>query len=372
LNKATRKDHFPLPFIDQVLDVLVGKQYFSFLDGFSGYNQIQISPEDQDKTTFTFPWGTFSYKVLPFGLCNSPTTFQREILNIFSELIHDKVEIYMDDFTPYGNSFDEALDNLDKVLQRCREMNLSLSNEKCNMMMNEGIVLGHHLSSRGIEVDKDKIKIITLLPTPLKPKDVRRFLGHARYYRRFIKDFSKIASPLFTLLSKDVDYCWTLNCQQDFETIKEKLSTAPVLQGPNWALPFHIHTDASDKVVGAVLGQNEDNKPYAIYFISKNMVGAEINYIVTEKELLAVVHALNKFRHYVTGYKVFVHTDHVSIRYLMNKPDINGRMIRWFLLLQQFDLTILDKPGKKNVVADFLSRLTSPNEEGMIDDQVSI
>jgi hypothetical protein len=127
---------------------------------------------------------------------------------------------------------------------------------------------------------------------------------------------------MFTLLSKDVDYCWTLNCQQDFETIKEKLSTAPVLQGPNWALPFHIHTDASDKSVGAVLGQDEDNKPYAIYFISKNLVGAELNYIVTEKELLAVVHALNKFRHYVTGYKVFVHTDHVSIRYLMNKPDI--------------------------------------------------
>jgi hypothetical protein len=205
-------------------------------------------PEDQDKTTFTFPWGTFSYKVLPFGLCNAPTTFQREILNIFSELIHDKVEIYMDDFTPYGNSFDEALDNLDKVLQRCREMNLSLSNEKCNMMMNEGIVLGHHLSSRGIEVDKEKIKIITLLPTPLKPKDVRRFLGHAGYYRRFIKDFSKIASPLFTLLSKDVEYCWTLNCQQAFETIKEKLTTAPVLQGPNWSLPFHIHTDASEQV----------------------------------------------------------------------------------------------------------------------------
>jgi hypothetical protein len=134
LNKATRKDHFPLPFIDQVLNVLVGKQYFSFLYGFSGYNQIHIIPEDQEKTTFTCPWGTFSYKVLPFDLCNSPTTFQREILNIFSELIHDKVEICMDDFTPYSDSFDEALDNLDKVLQICREMNLSLSNENVNVI----------------------------------------------------------------------------------------------------------------------------------------------------------------------------------------------------------------------------------------------
>ena len=139
----------------------------------------------------------------------------------------------MDEFTPYGKSFDEVLDNLDKFLQRYREMNISLSSEKCNMMMNEVIVLGHHLSSKRIEVDKNKIKIITLLPTPLKPKYIKSFLGHAGYYKRFIKDFSKIVSPMFTLLSKDVDYCWTPNVQQDFETIKEKLSTSPMLQGPN-------------------------------------------------------------------------------------------------------------------------------------------
>jgi hypothetical protein len=189
----------------------------------------------------------------------------------------------MDEFIPYGNLFDEALHNLDKVIQRCREMNVSLSNEKCNMMMNEGIVLGHHLSSRGIEGDKEKIKIATLLPTPLKPKDVTNFLGHAGYYRRFIKDFSKIASPIFNLLTKEVEYCWTMNCQQAFETIKEKLTTSPILQVPNWSLLFHIHTDALEIYVGAVLGQDEDNKPYAIYFISKNLVGAKLNYIVTEK-----------------------------------------------------------------------------------------
>jgi hypothetical protein len=274
----------------------------------------------------------------------------------------------MDEFTPYGKYFDEALDNLDKVLQRCREMNLSLSNEKCKMMMNEGILLGHHISSIGIEVDKIKIKTITLIPTPLKPKYIRSFLGHARYYRRFIKDFSKLSSPLFNLLSKDVYYCWTFNFQQAFKTIKEKLSTALVLQGPNWALLFHIHIDASDNSIGAVLGQDEEKKLYSICFISKKLVGAKLNYIVTENELLAVVHALIKFTHYVTRYKVFVHTDHVAIRYLMNKPDINGRMIRRFLLLQQFDLTILDNPSKQNVVADFLSRLITPIEEGMIDD----
>ena len=131
LNKATKKDHFPLPFIDQVLDGLAGKKFFSFLDGFSGYNQIQISPEDQDKTTFTCPWGTLAYRVLPFGLCNAPATFQRAVLSIFAELVHDSVEIYMDDFTPYGSNFQEALSSLGKVLTKCIEMNLFLSPEKC-------------------------------------------------------------------------------------------------------------------------------------------------------------------------------------------------------------------------------------------------
>jgi hypothetical protein len=189
----------------------------------------------------------------------------------------------MDDFTPYGNSFYESLENLGKVLQRCREMNLSIRKIKCNMMMKEGIVLGHHLSFIGIEVEKNKIKIISLLPTPMKTKYVRSLFGHVGYYRRFIKDFSKIASPLFNLLSKYVDCCWTLNYQQDFETTKEKLSTAHVLQGPNWDLPFHIHIDASDKVVGAILGKNEDKKTFAIYFISKILAGANLNYTVTEK-----------------------------------------------------------------------------------------
>jgi hypothetical protein len=152
LNKATQKDHFPLPFIDQVLDTLAGKRFFSFLDGFNGYNQIQIAPEDQDKTTFMSPWGTFAYRVLPFGLCNTPATFQREILGIFSDLVNDSVEIYMDDFTPYGDSFEEALENLEKVLKRCKQMHVSLSTEKCHMLMEEGVVLGHLLSASGIRL----------------------------------------------------------------------------------------------------------------------------------------------------------------------------------------------------------------------------
>jgi hypothetical protein len=166
LNKATHKYHFPLPFIDQVLDALVGNKLFSFLNGFSGYNQIQISLEDQYKTTFTCPWGTFSYRVFPFRLCNSPATFQRTILSIVSNLISEGLEVYMDDFTPYGDDFDQAIDYLEKVLEWCIATRLCLSHEKCHMMMIEGVVLGPYISADGIGVDLGKVEVILNLPPP--------------------------------------------------------------------------------------------------------------------------------------------------------------------------------------------------------------
>ena len=175
----------------------------------------------------------------------------------------------MDDFSVYGNSFEHSLENLEKVLKRCIEANLSLSNENYFVMVNEGVVLGHYISSQGIKVDPPKIQIIVNLPIPKTQKEVRSFLGYARYYRRFIEHFSKIALPLFKLLAKDTPFNWNENCQKSFEILKEKLSTTPVLKGPNWTLPFHIFSDASDTAVGASLGQKEESFNYAIYFISK-------------------------------------------------------------------------------------------------------
>ena len=187
------------------------------------------------------------------------------------------MEIFMDDFTPYVVSFEEALQNLEKVLKRCIQAHLSLSTEKCHMMMSEGIVLGHFISSQGIQVDPSKILVIQNLSVPKTQTDVRSFLGHAGYYRRFIKDFSKIASPLFVLLMKNAEFKWTNSCHKAFEELKHQLSTAPILRGPDWNLPFHISFDASDTAIGAVLGQEENHIPYAIYFISKNMTPAELN-----------------------------------------------------------------------------------------------
>jgi len=182
-------------------------------------------------------------------------------------------------------------------------------------------------------VDPNKIAIIQRVPPPQKVRDVWSFLGLAGNYRRFIKDFSKLASPLFGLLGKDVEFIWSDNCQESLDTLKSKLVTAPILRGPNWALPFHINIDALNKAMGVALGKVDEELPYAIYFVSKNLSKVELNYTVTEKELLVVIHSLNKFRHYITGYQTFIHTDHAAIRYLMNKPNVNAHIIRWLLLL---------------------------------------
>ena len=186
LNTATRKDHFPLPFIDQMLDRLAGHPHFCFLDGYSGYNQIAISPEDQEKTTFTCPYGTFAFRRMPFGLCNASATFQRCMMSIFSDLVEEVMEIFMDDFTVYGSSFDQCLKNLETVLQRCQDKQLSLNWEKFHFMVTEGIVLGHKISATGLEVDQSKVSIIKTLEPPTTVKGVRSFLGHAGFYRRFI------------------------------------------------------------------------------------------------------------------------------------------------------------------------------------------
>jgi hypothetical protein len=363
LNKVTRKDHFPLPFIDQMLERLAGHSYYCFLDGYSGYNQIAIAPEDQDKTTFTCPFGTFAYKRMPFGLCNAPATFQRCMMSIFSDMVEKFIEVFINDFSVFGSNFDECLHHLKSVLKRCEECNLVLNWEKCHFMVQQGIVLGHLISNKGIEVDKAKIDIISKLPPPMTTKGVRSFLGHAGFYRRFIKDFSKISRPLCALLAKDTKFEWTEECMTAFNTLKKQLTSAPIMMAPDWSIPFELMCDASDFALGAVLGQRINKVPHAIYYASRTLNDAQLNYSTTEKELLAVIFALEKFRSYLIGSKVIVFTDHAALRYLFAKKDAKPRLIRWVLLLQEFDLEIRDKKGSENVVADHLSRLLHEEEE---------
>ncbi|KAM2257798.1 hypothetical protein ACFX1S_002951 [Malus domestica] len=308
LNATTRKDHFPLPFLDQMLERLAGHSFYCFLDGYSGYNQIVIAPDDQEKTTFTCPFGTFAYRRMPFVLCNAPTTFQRCMVSIFYDYVERIIEIFMDDFSVFGSSFDNCLDNLTLILKRCVETNLVLNWEKCHFMVKQGIVLGHIISEKGIEVDKSKIDLVRYLPSLTSVREVRSFLGHAGFYRRFIKDFSKIAQPLCRLLQKEVSFEFNEACEQAFNHLKDLLTTTPIIVPPDWSLPFELMCDASDYALGA------------------------LNYSTTEKELLAVVFALDKFRSYLIGTK--------------------------------FDIEIRDKKGSENVVADHLSRMVH-NEESL-------
>ncbi|GJZ78089.1 reverse transcriptase domain-containing protein [Tanacetum coccineum] len=231
LNEATRKDHFPLPFMDQMLERLAGNKFYCFLDGFSGYFQIPIDPQDQEKTTFTCPYGTFAYRRMPFGLCNAPSTFQRCMMAIFHDMIEKTMEVFMDDFSVFRDSFATCLSNLDNMLKRCKDTNLVLNWEKCHFMCKEGIVLGRKISKSIIEVDRAKVDVIAKLPHPTTIKGVRSFLGHVGFYRQFIQDFSKLARPMTHLFEKETPFVFSKDCIDAFETLKKKLTEASIAKG---------------------------------------------------------------------------------------------------------------------------------------------
>ncbi|XP_022843250.1 uncharacterized protein LOC111366787 [Olea europaea var. sylvestris] len=284
-------------------------------------------PDDQEKTTFTCPYDIFAYRRMPSDFCNIPATFQHCMISIFSDMVGNIIEVFMDDFSVFGKSFKECLKYLGKVLQRCEDTNLVVNWEKCYFMVQKGIVLGHRISAQGIEVDKAKIQVIEKLQSSVTVKGVRSFLGSR----------------------------W------------ENLVSVPVLAHPDWDYPFELMCDASDHAVGAVLGQHKEKISHVILHASMTLDEAQMNYANTEKELLAVVFVVDKFISYLIGLKVIVYTDHSALKYLMNKEDTKLRLIQWILLLQEFDLEIRDKNESENVVADHLSRLEShelhPTEE---------
>ena len=261
----------------------------------------------------------------------------------------------MDDISVYEEIFDQCLVHLETALQRCIEKNLVLNWEKCHFMVNQGIVLGHIIFERGIEVDKAKVELILKLTCPTNVKTVRQFLGHVGFYRRFIRDLSKIAKPLYKLLEKDAKFEWDAEFQEE---LKAYLTTAPIMRAPDLHLPFEVMCDASDLAVGAVLRQRIEGKLYVVYYARKTLNEAQRNYTTTEKELVAVVNALNKFQSYMIGSDIVIFTDYSTLKYLLTKQNSKARLIRWVLLLQEFNIQIRDKKGVENVVADHFSRLT--------------
>nr|GEW64451.1 reverse transcriptase domain-containing protein [Tanacetum cinerariifolium] len=332
LNEATRKDHFPLPFMDQMLERLAGNQYYCFLDGFSGYFQIPIDPKDQEKTTFTCPYGTFAYRRMPFGLCSAPGTFQRCMMAIFYDMIEKTMEVFMDDFSDFRNSFQSCLSYLERMLKRCEDTNLCLNWEKSHFMVKECIVIGHKISKQWIEVDKAKVDVITKLPHPTTVKE------------------------------KDTPFIFSQECVEAFQTLKRKLTEAPILIALDWDMPFELMCDDSDFAIGAVLGKLQDKHFRLIHYATKTMTEAESNYTTTKKEMLAVVYAFEKFRSYLILNKSIVYMNHFALKYLFAKKDSKARLLRWVLLLHEFTFKVIDTKGVENLAVDHLSRLENPHQ----------
>ena len=357
LNRMTIKNRCPLPRIDDLLERLVGAKYFTVLDLRSGYHQIRIQPEDIEKTAFRTRYGHFEFKVLPFGLCNAPATFQTLMNSVFQDMIDESVLVYLDDIMIFSKTAEEHEKHVRQVLERLRQNKLYLNKKKCKFFQTEVDWLGHIVSGDGISVDQSKITAVKEWPVPKAPKLLMSFLGYAGYYRRFIEKYSHLAAPLTDLLRKCAEYVWGLPQQQAFEALKKALTEAPVLILPSPDYPFLLYTDASDFAVGGVLMQDQGQGPRPVGYFSRKLNNAERKYTVHDKEALAQIYGLKTWRHLIMGApRSTAYTDNTPLKYLQTQPRLNPRQARWMLVLQEFDLHVDYVAGKANVVADALSR----------------
>lgn len=357
LNRITVKNKYPLPRIDELHDRLVGAKIFSKLDLQSGYHQIPVKEQDILKTAFRSRYGLYEFTVMPFGLTNAPATFQNLMNNIFFKYLDKFVVVYLDDILIYSKNVEEHAQHLAEVFQKLSDNQLYIKISKCEFGKSQMSFLGHMISSSGLAPEQDKIKAVNDWPIPLMNiSDVRGFLGLTGYYRRFIKDYAKIALPLTEVLKKDAPLIWTVSMSESAQKLKRALTEAPVLRLPDLTLSFTLTTDASKHAVGAVLSQDDGNGSRPVAYESRKLSPPERNYPTHEQEMLAVIYALKKWKHYLLPKKFTLETDHLPLKYYRTQPKQNSRQIRWFQFLDEFDFDIVYKPGSQNKVADALSR----------------
>ena len=368
LNAITKKDVYPLPRIDDTLDLLAANKFFSTLDLASGYWQIQMDESTMEKTAFTTHVGLYEFAVMPFGLCNAPATFQRLMETVLHGLVGKVCLVYLDDVLVLGKTIDEHLQNLESVWQRLQQAGLRLKPSKCHLLREEVEYLGYRVSANGISTDPRKVVAVQNYPVPSDVTALRSFLGLVSYYRRFVANFSVIANPLFALTRKGTPFVWSPKCQEAFQRLKDTLTSAAILAFPDFSREFLLETDASIHGLGAVLSQVQatgGTRPIA--FASRTLQSHEKNYGSTELEGLAVVWAAKHFRQYLYGHRCQVYTDHEALKALLNTPHPSGKLARWGLVVQEMDLIINYRPGRKNEKADALSRYPVEREE---DDQI--
>ncbi|KAL0180477.1 hypothetical protein M9458_022883 [Cirrhinus mrigala] len=362
LNDITVKYRYPLPLVPSALEQLRSARYFTKLDLRNAYNLIRIRKGDEWKTAFSTTTGHYEYRVMPFGLVNSPSIFQSFINDVFRDMLGRWVIIYMDDILVYSDSLKSHVSHVRKVLQRLISHHLFAKAEKCEFHQTATTFLGYVVSSEGVAMDDSKVQAVLRWPQPSTLKELQRFLGFSNFYRRFIRNFSTVAAPLTSMVKKGVKrLSWTSAAVQAFKLLKERFTTAPILHHPDPERQFIVEIDASSTGIGAVLSQRHGDPPklFPCAFYSRKLSQAEQNYDVGNRELLAMKAALEEWRHWLEGAKFpfTILTDHRNLEYLRSAKRLNHRQARWALFFTRFDFSVTYRPGSKNTKADALSRL---------------
>ncbi|XP_074278613.1 uncharacterized protein LOC141602205 [Silene latifolia] len=351
VNNITVKYRFPMPRLDDMLDELSGSRVFSKLDLRSGYHQMRIREGDEWKTAFKTKQGLYEWLVMPFGLCNAPSSFMRLMNEILRPFLNKFVVVYLDDILIYSKSKEEHIEHLREVFKMLRKQKLYGKMEKCTFMVPSVVFLGYIVGENGVSMDPSKVEAIKAWPVPKSTTEVRSFHGLASFYRRFIQNFSTIMAPI-TELTKKGEFVWTPSAEKAFEEVKSKLSSAPVLTLPNFDKLFEVECDASGVGIGAVLVQ--DKRPVA--YFSEKLGGARLNYSTYDKEFYAIVRALDHWGHYLRPKPFVLHSDHEALKHIHGQQKLNQRHAKWVEFLQSFTFSSKYKTGASNVVADALSR----------------
>uniref|UniRef100_A0A914X6C2 RNA-directed DNA polymerase n=2 Tax=Plectus sambesii TaxID=2011161 RepID=A0A914X6C2_9BILA len=371
VNAVTKIDAYPLPRIADILHSLNGRTRFTLLDLRSGFWQVPMEPASKEKTAFSTHTGHFEFNVMPFGLVNAGATFERLMENVLAGLQWDFVYLYLDDILIASHDDESHVRHLRQVFERLAHANLCAKPSKCAFGKPKAEYLGHVISAEGILPDPAKVASIATLAAPRKLKKLQAFLGFCNYYREYVPQFASIASPLYALMRVNAPYHWSVDCQRAFEQLRQALVSAPLLAYPDFegarsgGRPFLLYTDACKSAVGCVVSQQgADGKEHVLAYESRRTHGAELNYCISDLEALAVVHTVKKFRHLLYSYPCVVFTDHAALKSLMTSKQLSGRLARWQLLLSEFNLTIVVRPGAQHKNADFLSRLHEDETEG--------